>query len=833
MINSSDFFSTQIPELLISHFMQLREDSGISVEVMKQRGYRTIREPKELEGVDFSKAQSRLVPGILMPVWGADGEVKTYQYRPDKPRLDDKRKPRKYENPKGYGLHLDIPPACREMVKDPAIPLFITEGIKKVDALVSNDACAIGLMGVWGFRGRNVYGGITSLSEWQSIDIKSKRQIYIAFDSDIITKPQVQQAMNTLGRWLQDKRNDVSVIVLPSPSGEKVGIDSYLLTHSLDDVVKLAHPLERTLKEKWGQYAIHENRICAVTIKILPNGEEYPIFMPLCNFIARIKADRRKDDGVNISHYFTIDGKTPEGNSLPEVEVTARDFKSMDWVTESWGNKAVIGAGTKTKDMLREAIQLMSVNAQNDTIYTHTGWRQIKGQWVFLHAGREDPATELPPNLTNYRLPSNSTDPRAAFQASLDFLDVTDMSVTLPLWAIMYLAPLCEILRPAFSLWAVGPTGNLKSTLVALALCHYGRFSYTSLPANWIATENFLEKLTFLAKDLPLAIDDYVPQQSYRGQKEQENKVLRVLRSQGDLIGRGRMKADTSLRAPYTPRGVIISTGETLPGTGQSTLARMVAVEPVKENIDFQLLTRCQQESKFYSASMSSYINWLALRFDKLRNDLPSDFNGLQQRAMIEGQHLRIPEIVAWLAIAMEQALEFGVESEAITPNERDGRLTSAWKTLLDMGQAQAARVAAEDPIDKFLEALNTLFAQNRAHLNHKAGSNREPEEPENWGWFFVDKDGGYFRPGANSDLLGWVESQYVYLLVDAAHRAVAKLCQDQGSSFPLSRNEILFQMEKRKILIPGKEKRTTLVWCGGSMRRVAQIHRSSFEDGK
>ena len=294
------------------------------------------------------------------------------------------------------------------------------------------------------------------------------------------------------------------------------------------------------------------------------------------------------------------------------------------------------------------------------------------------------------------------------------------------------------------------------------------------------------------------------------------------------------MKADTSLRAPYTPRGVIISTGETLPGTGQSTLARMVAVEPVKENIDFELLTKCQQESKFYSAAMACYIEWLASRFDKLREDLPRDFAGLQLRAMTEGQHLRIPEIIAWLMIGLAQALEFGEECKAITASEKENRLISGWKILLGMGQIQASRVAAEDPIAKFFAVLNTLFAQNKAHLADKVGSNREPEEPERWGWAYVDtKEGGYFRTSTNSELLGWVGLEYMYLLVDAAHRAVAKVCQDQGSLFPLSRNELLFQLEKRGVLTPGRDKRTVTERCGGAVRRVAQIYKSAFEIGK
>ncbi|MBK6712447.1 MAG: DUF3854 domain-containing protein [Chloroflexi bacterium] len=42
---------------------------------------------------------------------------------------------------------------------DPSIPLFITDGQKKADALVSRGACAIALTGVGNWKSRSQYGG--------------------------------------------------------------------------------------------------------------------------------------------------------------------------------------------------------------------------------------------------------------------------------------------------------------------------------------------------------------------------------------------------------------------------------------------------------------------------------------------------------------------------------------------------------------------------------------------------------------------------------------------------------------------------------------------------
>jgi hypothetical protein len=61
-------------------------------------------------------------------------------------------------------MRLDCPPRCRALLGDPAIPLWITEGQKKADALASAGATALALLGVWNLKGKNAFGGITVLA---------------------------------------------------------------------------------------------------------------------------------------------------------------------------------------------------------------------------------------------------------------------------------------------------------------------------------------------------------------------------------------------------------------------------------------------------------------------------------------------------------------------------------------------------------------------------------------------------------------------------------------------------------------------------------------------
>src|SRR5262249_52525284 len=115
---------------------------------------------------------------------------------------------------------------------------WITESIKKGDAIVSHGECAIALLGVWNFRESNPEGGTVALPDWQHVALNG-REVRIVFDSDVMEKENVAHALKTLAAFLRSKGARVQAIYLPSEEGEKVGIDDYLLTHSLADAEHL------------------------------------------------------------------------------------------------------------------------------------------------------------------------------------------------------------------------------------------------------------------------------------------------------------------------------------------------------------------------------------------------------------------------------------------------------------------------------------------------------------------------------------------------------------------------------------------------------------------
>jgi len=200
-MTTSEVSKTPYGPLLPNHLAMLKF-SVISPEVARARGYQSVTIRAELERLGFGATQ-RLVPALVIPIWGVAGEIATYQLRPDVPRIRD-GKPVKYETLAGTRMVLDVPPLARRWLGDPKRPLFITEGIRKADAAVSKELCCIALLGVWNWRGRNTSGGKVALPDWESIALNN-REVFIVFDSDVMQKRAVHAALARLKAFLESR----------------------------------------------------------------------------------------------------------------------------------------------------------------------------------------------------------------------------------------------------------------------------------------------------------------------------------------------------------------------------------------------------------------------------------------------------------------------------------------------------------------------------------------------------------------------------------------------------------------------------------------------------
>ena len=837
--------------LLPQHHAQLLA-SAISLEAATTRGYWSATTRRELRDLGFSDRQQQVIraaarpeipaAALIVPLWWTDPSKPVLcQVRPDEPRRDSKGRVVKYETPRGAGAKLDVHPSMREALKAPDLPLLITEGIKKVDALATVGLCCVGLLGVDSWRGRNSLGGVTALAEWNDVHLKG-RSVQLCFDSDVTSKSDVYEALRRLKSFLESRKATVGVIYLPTGnSGQKVGPDDYLAAgNGRDDLLALATDRLREPPRpeahsgaKWqaGPYTMS-----AKGITYTKSTHEGPVDVPLTNFAARIAREVVEDDGAESRGLFEIQGEIKGRH--PSFQVTARSFGGLSWVTEHLGAEAIIWPGQTLRDHTGVAIQLLSGDVERHTVFTHTGWRVVGDQALYLHAagaiGPGGPVqgieTRLEGGIAGYRLPDPPVgdELRAAIRTSLSLLEVAPERIMWPLLAQVYRAPLGPT---DFSGWLSGPTHAGKSELAALAQQHWGAGMHRlCLPANWSSTSNSLEGITFQAKDALLVIDEFVPNGSAVDVQRQHREAERLLRAQGNIQSRQRMRADTTLRPPKPPRGTVLGTGEDVP-RGQSLRARLLIIEVGPDDVDWTKLTVAQAAgtSRLLASAMAGYVGWLAPQHADEHQRLQARVRELRELAVHSAVHRRTPMVIANLAVGVERFLVFAVESGGINEAQRQQLWVRAWKALGEAGEAQAEHLRTAEPTTRFLELLRAALSSGEAHLASPEGY--RPDSPEAWGWRMRIVGAGQFaeaRWEAQGRRIGWTRGEDVYLEPAAAFAAAQRLGQASGDALSIGQTTLerrLFQRGLLASIDTGVERRFRVYVRGLEGKRQRVLH--------
>jgi hypothetical protein len=224
--NPSAFASRDYGDRLhAAHAAKLRQ-SSVGPEIAEIRGYSSLgfdEISRRWLRENHFRASTAPLPAMAIPVWSLEGLVAYYQLRPDAPALDRDDRPIKYPVPREQRFRIDVHPEVLSLVMDPSIPLTVTEGILKADALVSRGEPAIGLLGCWGWMQDR-----RPLDDWWRLPLAG-RQVSIIFDSDVCTNQNVQTAAVRLCELLRDLSAHPEIKVIPQDSsGPKVGIDDFL-----------------------------------------------------------------------------------------------------------------------------------------------------------------------------------------------------------------------------------------------------------------------------------------------------------------------------------------------------------------------------------------------------------------------------------------------------------------------------------------------------------------------------------------------------------------------------------------------------------------------------
>jgi hypothetical protein len=477
-----------------------------------------------------------------------------------------------------------------------------------------------------------------------------------------------------------------------------------------------------------------------------------------------------------------------------------------------------------------------------ERLYTFTGWHECDGRRGFLSASgwlnadglndqvRVDLGTN---NLRHYALPKEPLDPEQAVRATLDFLQLGPRKVTAPLWAAMYAAPLTS-LRPLNAVLSVyGTTQSGKSTLAHLALTHFGAGFIQGrdyhAPIDWTSTVTAIEAAMFLAKDVPLVIDDFAPQFSSLAEaRSMHKKAHHVVRSVGNRSARGRSRADLSQQNTRFPRGLVIMTAEN-PLIGQSIVGRMlyVGVEPGdilpasgSQNDGEDKLTNLQSKAQqgLLSQAMSIYLKYLGENWERIANEYPALVDRAAQFARQSGNlQNRLPDAYAVLSAAQQMALRCFEDLQLISFADVDRLIAENDEALLAIIQSQAEQVAAESPVRKFFTAISALLEQGKVYMAPRKQVNE-------------------FFPPPNADLIGYFdaegEQQVIYLRTEVCLIKAREFWHGLGENLDIMPDALRRQLSQISGLLAKVDGRQVEVskFCAGINQRVLIVDLQQLE---
>ena len=671
------------------------------------------------------------------------------------------------------------------------------------------------IAGVWSWRGKV---GKVNGTRGERIDIKGpiadlsriewKRKVFVVFDSNVQRNDSVNWARKGIARELATRHAEVAFVNLPEDCGVN-GVDDLLAAWGPARVLEL---FEQAVSGAHLQVVLPPQFQSkpAGMFRVISKGEQLNETQ-LSNYRATIKTNVILDNGVETQREFEIEAELM-GRQF-RFTIPASEFAGMDWAIKFMGSGAI--TYPNQREYARTAIQSFSLAADEQRIYTHTGWRKHDGQWLYMHSAGAIGAlgivagviVRLAGSLGRYelRLPDGGQALVRALQASLLLTKLGPPAISFPLRAATCRAVFGD---SDFALHVAGETGAFKSELVALEQQHFGRgMNRLNLPGAWSSTANALEVLAFHAKDAVIVIDDFAPQGSAADVSRYHAAADRVFRAAGNHAGRSRLDSTAKLRESKPPRGLIVSTGEEIP-RGHSVRARLLILELSKSTIDPNKLTECQRaaEAGRYAEAMGAFLQWIAGRYEETQAAFARRVAELRIDAVRGTAHARTPEIIANLQAAFEIYLEFSEESGAISSAQREHLASHCMEALHEAAATQAKHQAATEPTARLLAIVRALLSSGRAHLQARNGG--EPDRsPGACGWR-RDSSNGWSPLG---DCIGWAEGDHIYLEPTSAYRLVQIAGRDAGEVLAVSEQTLKKRLHEKGLLASVDLKRQTL----------------------
>jgi len=289
-------------------------------------------------------------------------------------------------------------------------------------------------------------------------------------------------------------------------------------------------------------------------------------------------------------------------------------------------------------------------------------------------------------------------------------------------------------------------------------------------------------------------VDDFAPTGGV-GDGTLESVAERLFRAAGNHQGRSRLGGNGRVRSPQPPRSLILATGEEVP-RGHSLRARLLIVQVAPEDVNREILTRCQHAglTGHLTAAMGGFLVWVAGQYEELEARRQTRVRILRSQLSGGAVHARLPAALAELQSGWEIWLQFAREVGAIDREKQNELERRSERALSEVALLQTPYHHASDPALRFVALLRAALAGGRAHVADRKG--KVPESPEFWGWRRQPARGRWVPQGTR---IGWVVRSDLFLEPSASYQVAQQMAGTER--LPLSEQTLRHRLREHGLL--------------------------------
>ena len=547
--------------------------------------------------------------------------------------------------------------------------------------------------------------------------------------------------------------------------------------------------------------------------------------IPLISGVLAITKEITELNGIDETIVFEISATDKQGKALKTIKVNSGDFLSLNWIVKSYGCKLPFSPNNATKQKIIQALLISGENSQKETIYTNTGYLfDFDNNPVnYLFFGGNilhdlEIKTDINPILSNYVLldSDNKQEIKSVFDKTIQILELNDYYVTFPLLSFAFMPALKPVIdsvisRQSFGIYLKGKTQSGKSTIASIITSFYGCFDSYNSTCSFNATANGIQEISFILKDSINWIDDFLPRFDKQENKKQNLIMQNIARYIGDNDSRLKLNSDSTIRANHNARCFFIMTGENDLQIGQSGIARIFTIPLIRHNCNIIEFSNYAKKGN-YTKLTSDFIRFVIANFEALKITFENAYNKALTESIERFNENRLSKQTALLKACFYCFLYYAKSNNFVNSKQAKQLYADCIENINKASTKSDSEIASNDLEYKYKLALSDLLKTGRKYLIDLFDPKRQN-----------------FDLGINENVIGYFDSEYIYLDSNLTYKAICEYWQNENEYFSITKNQIQFQLLKSGFFISSNDNPCIVKNIKGKSIRLLRIHKNGI----